>query len=239
MASELVPQLVEVCLDFDGTVTQADVLDDLVARFAVDDSWKTVEAQWQAGQIGSYECLRQEFSLLRITPDQLDKFLDGVRLDPGVGRLFQLFVDYGVPVTILSDGVDCFIRKILERSGIRNVAVRANAMIQRGDRLELLCPHRDAACQVAAAHCKCHSARDLHQSGRRVIYIGDGRSDLCPARKVDLIFAKGTLAAHLALEGVPFIPFATLGEVSAILSSVWANCSIPDETGCQCRGGKR
>ena len=37
----------------DGTITRTDVLDELIRRYAIDNSWHAVEADWQAGRIGS------------------------------------------------------------------------------------------------------------------------------------------------------------------------------------------
>ena len=62
----------------------------------------------------------------------------------------------------------------------------------------------------------------LTRPGRdRHLYVGDGRSDLCPARRADLVFAKGALATALATEGVPFRPFDTLADVAATLAAGW------------------
>lgn len=213
----------EIFLDFDGTITQCDVLDELIARFAADDSWKESERLWQAGEIGSFECLSKEFSVLRITPRQLDQFLDGISLDPGVGCLFQLLREAHTPVTILSDGVDVFIRRLLARLPAEclpeNFEIRANAIVHRGERIELVCPHANPNCETGAANCKCSSAR--LQPGRRPIYIGDGLSDLCPARKFEAVFAKGRLAEILRSEGKLFFPFVTLDDVTVTLAKNW------------------
>jgi len=212
----------QVWLDFDGTVSRRDVLDDLIVRYARDGSWKLIEERWQAGLIGSRQCLSEEFALLDVAPADLWAFIDSVELDPGAHALVSLLTQAQVPVTILSDGVDGFIRRVLARHGIRGIAIRANAITQRGRRLELTCPHSSDQCRSGAAHCKCASAQALRQPGRRTIYVGDGRSDLCPARKADAVFAKGVLAVTLARERIPFLPFATLDDVRDALARRWA-----------------
>lgn len=217
----------EILLDFDGTITRADVLDELVARYAVDDSWKELERLWQAGAIGSRECLGREFELLRITPETLSEFLKTIELDPGVGRLFAAAAACEVPLTIVSDGIDGFIEEMLARLGPgaapRELTICANAIEHHGDRLRLLYPHGSPQCETAAAHCKCRSAALRHREGRRSIYVGDGLSDLCPARKAGAVFAKGRLAETLAREGIAFIPFRTLGDVAAALERAWTH----------------
>ncbi|MFI5378367.1 MAG: MtnX-like HAD-IB family phosphatase [Tepidisphaerales bacterium] len=212
----------QVWIDFDGTITRCDVLDELIQQFSVDESWKRVEQEWQAGRIGSFECLTQEFALLRITAAELDRFLDSIPIDDGAGELLQLLRQFEVPFAILSDGVDRFIRRILGRLGIADVIIRSNAVVHSGTRLRLRCPHRHPECDVAAAHCKCASAESLLQPGRTSIYIGDGRSDLCPARKAGVVFAKGTLARCLRAERNPFRTFDSLSDVAAALRASWS-----------------
>jgi 2,3-diketo-5-methylthio-1-phosphopentane phosphatase len=217
------PQTAQVWIDFDGTITRRDVLDDLIALCAADDSWKEIERQWQAGEIGSRQCLEAEFALLRIDDEALDRFLDRVVLDPGLIPLLNLLESFRVPAAVVSDGVDSFIQRVLLRHGVRNLRVRANSIKRDGLAMSLRCPHGSASCESAAAHCKCSSIRTLSQASRnQSIYIGDGRSDLCPARKADVVFAKGALAKTLLAEGKPFRPFETLLDVTAALSGAWS-----------------
>lgn len=215
------PQNAQVWIDFDGTISREDVLDEMITRFARNDSWKIIEERWRTGLIGSEECLRSEFRLLRVASDELDCFLDQIQLDPAIGSLLDVLERYAVPVTILSDGVERFIRRILQRHKIHNLPIRANRIKQRSDRLHLTCPHRSNQCISKAAHCKCESARMLSQGNRRSIYIGDGRSDLCPARQADIVFAKATLAKSLTAEHIGYIPYSSLKDVAMAFSNAW------------------
>ena len=233
------PQQSEILLDFDGTITRVDVLDELIARFAVNDSWKEFERQWQAGQIGSRECLAKEFESIRATRKNLDAFLMEIELDPGVERLFHVLSEYRIPVTIVSDGVDIFIKRLLTRLDPKiipkGLVIRANAIRHHGDKIELRFPHANSACEVAAAHCKCHSAAFRHHSGRHAIYIGDGLSDICPAHKAPAIFAKSRLAEILSHQGISHLPFSTLDDVATTLCRAWAARSRKDIHQCVCR----
>jgi len=225
------PEEAQVILDFDGTITRRDVLDDLVLRYSVDDSWKRLEKQWQAGLIGSHECLSREFDLLRIGREELDRFLDRVEMDPGTRELFQTLSSHQVPAMILSDGIERFIRRLLARCGIHEMTVRANAVEHTGDRLRLICPNSSKLCEMTAAHCKCASARELKWPGRRLVYVGDGRSDLCPAHKADVVFAKGVLARELTRRAIPYLPFETLKDVNNALTRAWRRSRVRERSG--------
>lgn len=208
-------------IDFDGTISSQDVLDELISRYSVDDSWKQLERRWQSGEIGSRACLAGQFDLVRVTPPELEAMLSRMTLDPGAVALFRLLDIYRVPVVILSDCVDFFIRRILRRYGFSHIEVRSNTAVFADGGLKLYCPHESSSCTFGAAHCKCESMDALGQSGRQSIYVGDGRSDLCASRKADLVFAKSVLARLLEAEKIPFRPYTTLQDVANVLAEAW------------------
>ena len=212
----------QVYFDFDGTISTGDLLDELIVRYSADDSWKVVEEEWQAGLIGSRECLSREFALLRISQQELDEFLSQVTIDPGMTPLAQMLTKLKVPTAILSDGIDTFIHSVLDRHGLGTIPVRANRLVRHDQRWELLCPWASTECSADAAHCKCSSAKALRMPNRKIIYIGDGRSDLCPAREAAIVFAKGVLARCLAAEQIPFIPYTSLDDVMGVMRAAWA-----------------
>jgi 2-hydroxy-3-keto-5-methylthiopentenyl-1-phosphate phosphatase len=217
------PDRSQVWIDFDGTVTRRDSLDDLIVGYSIDDSWKESERRWQAGEIGSRECLEFEFGLLRISDGELARFLDSVEVDGGLAPLLRLLDQFAVPRAVLSDGIDSFIGAVLRRNGVADLPVYSNSIARNGLSMKLVCPFSDERCESAAAHCKCGSMGRVSQPPRASIYIGDGRSDLCPARRCEVVFAKGALAAALTRENRAFISFDGLLDVTDVLRRHWQN----------------
>jgi 2,3-diketo-5-methylthio-1-phosphopentane phosphatase len=215
------PSHSQVWLDFDGTITRRDLLDELILRHSVDDSWKQIERQWQAGEIGSRQCLEGQFALVRINDEQLETFLGEIELDPGLLPLLELLDRFNVPRAIVSDGVDRFIRHAMARHNI-DIPIRSNAIERMGLEMKLVCPHSSANCLSAAAHCKCTTMKTLGKLPLKSIYVGDGRSDLCPSRQSDVVFAKNNLAKSLMIENRDFFPFTTLLDVKEALERQWA-----------------
>ena len=217
------PESMQVWFDFDGTISRQDVLDELVSRYARNESWKLIEERWKAGLIGSEACLREEFELLDISDDELHSFVDQIEIDPGFIPLIELLRQNHVPFAILSDGIEKIIRGILARHDAGNIEIRANRISRRKQRIQLVCPHRQDHCLSAAAHCKCYSASSLRVGRRKTVYIGDGRSDLCPARQADIVFAKGVLAEELSMRQRPYIAYSSLHEITAVMNRAWAS----------------
>ncbi|MCX7597328.1 MAG: archease, partial [Armatimonadetes bacterium] len=73
------------------------------------------------------------------------------------------------------------------------------------------------------ANCKLDHLTRLRSHFRRIIYIGDGHSDLCAARHADVVFAKSHLAEILSAEGRPFLGFENLSQVAQMLAGDTAN----------------
>lgn len=218
-----------VCIDFDGTLTQSDLLDVLITKYAKDASWRDAEERWQAGEIGSRDCLQLQLALVRIDEATLNRELAAVRLDPGAANLLHFCAQHAAPVTILSDGIERFIRTILLNHGVTPPPIRANRVAHLGDQFQFSCPHFSDLCVSRSAHCKCASAEAVRPRGRATIYVGDGRSDLCASRHTDVVFAKGTLARLMRAEHREFYPFTTLADVQFVLHQSWAAASAAQD----------
>src|SRR2546430_12258738 len=85
------------------------------------------------------------------------------------------------------------------------------------DRLVASFPFYDPACERSA------NAKARHlmpYRANRIIFTGDGHSDLDAALAADVVFAKCALANELDARGVAFYPFDTLEPVLAFLETV-------------------
>ena len=205
-----------VFIDFDNTITKGDVLDGLIERFAVDDVWRELEAEWAAGRIGARECLDGQLRSMRGTWPEFESQLLAVELDPGFGRLRGVLREARVELTILSDNFDRFLEVVLRRHGHADARYFANHVEFAGSGLLPSFPHYNPQCP-GCAHCK-----KTHFVPRRdrVVYIGDGASDICPAREADTVFAKSSLLGHLQGAGLPCRPFDDLAGVAAELGKI-------------------
>ena len=208
-----------VFIDFDNTISVGDVLDTVIEEFSADEHWRVLEADWDAGRIGARECLDGQLRGLRATWPEFTRHLEGVKLDAGFTTLIEFVQRAGGELTIVSDNFDLFIGHILQRRGLAHVTARSNHLELAGDRVIPSFPFVNPACP-GCAHCKKIHFIPPNDDGRRVIYIGDGRSDLCPARHADLVFAKATLLAQLRTEKMPCLAFDGLADVVTALERI-------------------
>ncbi len=205
--------------DFDGTVARADTADLIFARLAPPE-WRAIEAEWEAGTIGAAECMRRQVELLRAPDRLLNDVLDGVEIDPGFGAFVAWCEARRIPLTIVSDGVDYFIRRVLVRHGLEHLPVVANVLAgdeRAGRRLEQT--SRNDECRARAGVCKCALLRMQNGGLALTVYVGDGRSDFCVAAQADLLFAKDELARFASRSGIEYQPFANFADVQRALAN--------------------
>ena len=178
--------------------------------------WITLERQWKAGRIGSRQCLTGQLRGLYITKKRLDDYLSCIKLDPYFRKLIFYLNSKKVKLAILSDNFDYIIRRLLKRKGFSGIRVYSNRLQFSRDRLMPSFPLENKSCRICA-HCKTDSIKRVSKNGSKIIYIGDGRSDICPARKADIIFAKDALLDYCRENNLDYIPYRSLKTVYAYL----------------------
>jgi len=207
------PDKCVVFFDFDNTIATCDVFDSLLPRFSRDDLWMKLEKQWEKGKIGSRDCLEGQIKGMSITKPMLDDYLSGIKLDPSFKKLIKFLSAKRVKSFILSDNFDYILKRILHQNhNIRNLKIYSNRM--RLDRGKLIpdFPYRNKKCQVCA-HCKTENLLANVQKDSIIIYIGDGRSDICPSQYADLVFAKDSLLRHFKERKLACFEYQNLKDV--------------------------
>jgi 2-hydroxy-3-keto-5-methylthiopentenyl-1-phosphate phosphatase len=232
MTSPLTTALPVMFLDFDGTISRADVVDRILVAYAGEE-WLNVERQWQAGAIGSRECLRAQMALVHASRDEVDGLLDTVEVDPGFLPLLETCASRRIPVHIISDGFDYCIRRILERCGpdvtrlLKTTRICASHLEpQRDGQWSVDFPFSARLCEHGCATCKPWVMRLLNPERAVSLFVGDGLSDRYAARAADVVFAKTGLAAFCAAEDVQYRSYDTLADVALNLNELLQAASV-------------
>jgi 2-hydroxy-3-keto-5-methylthiopentenyl-1-phosphate phosphatase len=200
-------------IDFDGTVTEDDLLDTIALTFGDAAVYQEVEDGLDAGTMPLREVITREFRPVRAPLEEVvDWVLEHARVRRGFRELVQEMQEAGWQVHIVSSGFHELIEPVLQRERV-DVELHANRVDARPDgwRVEWRYPDDCAECGES---CK----RALLPAGY-VVYVGDGYSDRCAAGAADRVFATKGLAVYLADRGTPFEPFSDFHDVSEALAN--------------------
>jgi 2-hydroxy-3-keto-5-methylthiopentenyl-1-phosphate phosphatase len=202
-----------IVLDFDGTITESDVLDRVAKHFGDPAVYQEVEDGLDEGRLPLREVIIREF---RPVTAPLAKVVDWVLENARVRAGFAEFVRdsraAGRDVLIVSSGFHELIEPVLEREGV-DVELHANRVDARQDGWRVDWRYPDD-CDECGESCK----RTLLPAGE-VIYVGDGYSDRCAALAADRVFATAGLASYLAESRIPFEPFSDFHALSRALAN--------------------
>lgn len=210
-----------VFCDFDGTITQLDVTDEILAQFA-HPSWHEVEQEWACGSIGSRECLERQMALVDASAAELNQLIDAVPIDGHFSKFLRLVENHRLPFYVLSDGFDYVVRRVLKRAGV-NGCLRngthlfASALRVEGRRAVTSFPHSATPCEHDCATCKVEIMQRLSAGRSPVVFIGDGLSDRFAVEEADVVFAKRQLLVHCREHGIACRAFETFAEIEVAL----------------------
>jgi 2,3-diketo-5-methylthio-1-phosphopentane phosphatase len=218
-----------VLSDFDATISVIDTGLAMINALSPEDAAEAWEDEWawRRGEMSSRECLRRQWRLFRRTPEEALAFVDGLELDEGFFELLALVRERGAGIAVLSDGLDFYLDRAFADWGITTcgddecvrstacLARYANAACLTAEGIEITFPHATECGQCG--NCKAAHLFRLRPGFARVIYIGDGHSDLCAARYADVIFAKAALAEDCARAGRAFVAFERFGDVMRVI----------------------
>jgi 2-hydroxy-3-keto-5-methylthiopentenyl-1-phosphate phosphatase len=202
-------------LDFDGTVTEEDLLDVGASTFGDPDVYREVEDALQAGEMPLREVITREFRPVTKPVDEVAAWaLENVHVRPGFRELVELAGERGWQLIVISSGFHELIEPILAHEGVE-VELHANRLDPRPDGWIVLWNYDDD-CEACGESCKRSTMARLAR-GEEVVYVGDGYSDRCAAEAADRVFAIERLARYLDERGVPYTPFTNFHDVAAAL----------------------
>jgi len=187
---------VQIVVDWDGTVTEADGLHLVLIEFGDEGIYDEAEARL-GRDLTLHEVIALEFESVRAPLERVQAW---VRENVRVRRGFAEFARGHRPL-IVSSGFHELIEPVLEREGLR-LDVRANRIDPRPDGWRVLFRATEP-CPVCGEPCKRADVAGLDG----FVYVGDGVSDRCVALAAARVFARDGLADYLAAQGVPFERF--------------------------------
>jgi 2-hydroxy-3-keto-5-methylthiopentenyl-1-phosphate phosphatase len=218
---------VSLLVDFDGTISQADVPDTLLARFVEDqDLVRRMDQLYLEGRKGSRDLTAWDMEVLPRDPELLLREVDALPLDETFEDLLRAVEEVGAAIEIVSDGTGFHVERMLARLDLTDVPIATNAAVLGEGAAGVTFPYGHPRCLVCGT-CKRERIRIHQAAGRAVVFVGDGPSDRYAAHHADVIFAKSSLAAWCEVEGIPYEPWDRLSDVAEWFGLALADGQLP------------
>ncbi len=182
---------VAIFCDFDGTITLEDTGKVLLTNLTEKD-WQFYDKLVINGEIGTREALVNQWGMIEKTSmEEINNLVDQIEIDPTFIEFYDWIREKNLKFFIVSDGFRSYIDTIFKNHQIQipQEDIKANDMklIDNKIALEFL----TSQCSHGCANCKYSHVQEIKNKGFKIIYIGDGLSDIFPSQSLaDVIFAK-------------------------------------------------
>jgi 2-hydroxy-3-keto-5-methylthiopentenyl-1-phosphate phosphatase len=191
--------------DFDGTVTEEDISFFLLDAFAQGD-WRRLLREYKEHKISVGEFNTKAFAMVKADKPTLLGALKGkVEVRVGFHELVNYCLKKGFRLVIVSNGLDFYIKAVLKDLGLGNVEVYAAqaSFHPEGMKVQYVGPdgkRLDDGFKEAYV-------TSFLKLGCKVIYVGNGDSDVAPAKYAHYVFATGDLLAYCRENDLKYKPF--------------------------------
>ncbi len=197
--------------DFDGTITQDDASYVLLDTFAQGD-WRRLLQEYKEHKIPVGQFNTRAFAMVKADKPALLEVIKGkVKIRAGFQELVACCSKRDFRLVIVSNGLNFYIEAILKELGLENLEVHAAQawFHPKGMKVQYIGPDNE---QLDDSLKEAYIKLFLNQ-GYRVIYVGNGDSDIVPAKYAHLVFARGELLASCRESNLTYKPFDDLTDV--------------------------
>jgi 2-hydroxy-3-keto-5-methylthiopentenyl-1-phosphate phosphatase len=197
--------------DFDGTITEEDVSFQLLDAFANGD-WRQLLTEYREDKISVGYFNTKAFTMIRADRQTLLNFVKNeVRIRAGFRELLDCCRGKGFRFVIVSNGLDFYIEAILRDIGIDNIEVLAaqTHFSPKGIEVKYIGPEGN---QIQDGFKEVYIRLFLSR-GYRIVYVGNGASDIPSAKLAHHIFSRGELLTYCKQTNLYCTPFVDLNDV--------------------------
>jgi pyridoxal phosphate phosphatase PHOSPHO2 len=193
-----------VAFDFDSTIINGN--SDLIVQKLI-SSDKITEDVKMHRKDGWTVYMQEIFCLLHkngVTPQQIQDTIAHIPAIPGMDTLIRYFYKNNADIIIISDANSVFIKDWLSYSSLTHIVKRVftnHAGYDEDGCLKIAMYHTNDSCQLCTKNmCKGYvldsfleERASLGEKYLHIMYIGDGRNDLCPSLRLsekDVVFPR-------------------------------------------------
>jgi 2-hydroxy-3-keto-5-methylthiopentenyl-1-phosphate phosphatase len=203
---------IAILCDFDETAAQQNVAHLVLNRFGESD-WRALQQQFHEGTLRAKEYFERPFDGVTANRHEMQRHVrEHGRLRDGFVELAHYCRDRGIELAIVTHGMDFYVEALLAEAGLEWLPTYAvhTTFTDAGIQYDYRFTRPNC---VEYGNCKCSIVDGYKSRGRQVFYVGDGITDLCPARKADLVFARSRLLEECQAEGLPHVELRDFSDV--------------------------
>ncbi len=197
--------------DFDGTITEEDISFFLLDAFTQGD-WRLWLRKYKEHNISVGEFNTRAFAMVKADKNTLLKAIKGkINARAGFQELANYCLRKGFKLIIVSNGLDFYIKAILKELALENIEVHAAqaSFYPEGMKVQYTGPDgKRLEDGFKEAYIK-----SFLKLRYRVIYIGNGDSDIAPARYAHNVLATGDLLTYCRENNLNCKPFENFIDV--------------------------
>ncbi len=202
--------------DFDGTITEHDVIVMIMERFAPFE-WLEIKNNILYKRTTTLkDGVEKLFSL--IESNKKNEIVDFVKKEIKIRKGFSELLDFcraeNVEFNVVSGGLDFFIYPVLEKY-LARLKIYCNIGDFNSKNIKIDYKHLPVSCNLCGdcGCCKIEIIEKYPKEKFTRILIGDSLTDLAPSKVSDIVFARADLIKYLEQDGISNIPFNDFYEV--------------------------
>ena len=202
--------------DFDGTITERDVIIMIMEKFALPEWVEIKDKILYKRSITLKDGVEKPFSL--IDSSKKKEIIEFVRKEAKVRAGFDEFLDFckkeNIEFNVVSGGLDFFVESVLEKHKDK-LKIFCNSGSFKSEKIKIDYKYLPKDC-TSCGDCGCCKIEIIENYPKDEfirILIGDSLTDLAASKVADIVFARGDLIKYLEQENIPHIPFESFHEV--------------------------
>ena len=197
--------------DFDGTITEEDVSFLLLDIFAQGD-WRRLLQEYKGRKISVGYFNTKAFAMVKADKQTLlQPIKSKAKMRAGLHELVDCCLKRNFRLVIVSNGLDFYIKAMLEDVGLEKLEVHAaqTQFYPEGLEVQYIGPNgKELNDSIKEAYIKL-----FIKQGYKVIYVGNGDSDIVPAKYAQQVFARDELLSRCKENNLEYKPFENLTDV--------------------------
>lgn len=177
--------------DFDGVISLSNVLEALYAEFSR-VNWRYYVSMWEKNEISTLEEIQLCLGGIKVNRGEMETFISEIKIDESLRNMYDFCRQKDHYLAILSDGLLWYIEYLLQRISISHIPMFANQIQFSEQGLSFSFPWYDESTPSIGTS-KPSIIRQIQDRGYKVLFIGDGLSDIEASKVADIVFAKDYL----------------------------------------------